>query len=557
VRRGLLLGLAALVALLVWWGSSRPVAVPGAVTERLPSLSFSPYRRGQSPLIGRYPSEAELAEDIARVATVAEGVRVYTSLEGFDRIPRLAAAQQLTVTMGAWLGSDPQHNRREVEALIAVANAYPQTVRRVIVGNETVVRHEITPAELIALLREVRARVAQPVSYADVPIVWRHHPELAAEVDFITVHILPYWEDRAVAFADAERYLRSSVSELGALFPGQPLFIGEVGWPADGRPRGPALASRPHQAGMVRMVARVGRELHLDYNLIEAFDQPWKGALEGRVGAHWGLFGADRQLKYPASGPIDPLPEAPWLAALAVTLGAGLGWLALRRPATGPGGTLLLALALQGLAALAVLAGWRALGNAFVPAQYLWALGVAVVAALLLLLSALNAAAALGTARPAQVRWAGPWLLWTAQGLLLFHAQRLTFTGHLRDIPTALPLLVVGCMALTVVMWRGAGNPWRAALWATLLPQPTPPSVAVRGGAAVVALMLCAAALGVVGAEALEAAGADFGRPAGLAERIALAVDWWGANPSANLWGVALLGLALPALLLALPPNRR
>ena len=33
-----------------------------------------------------------------------------------------------------------------------------------------------------------------PVTTGEIWSVWRDHPELVSAVDFIAVHILPYWE---------------------------------------------------------------------------------------------------------------------------------------------------------------------------------------------------------------------------------------------------------------------------------------------------------------------------------------------------------------------------
>ncbi len=53
------------------------------------------------------------------------------------------------------------------------------------------------------------------------------------------------------------------------------------------------------------------RKIKIDYFIMEAFDQPWKVDLEGVMGAHWGLFDKDRNLKIALEGPVkevSPLP---------------------------------------------------------------------------------------------------------------------------------------------------------------------------------------------------------------------------------------------------------
>jgi exo-beta-1,3-glucanase (GH17 family) len=555
--------LAALGALALWWAAARPVPVPGHLEERLQSLSFSPYRRGQSPLLHRYPSARELDQDLALIATVAAGVRTYTSLEGFDRVPELAAQHGLRVTMGAWLGSDSQHNRKEIEALVRVANAHPGTVTRVIVGNETLVRGEIQLSDLIADLRRVRARVHQPVSYADVPEVWLYYPQLAREVDFITVHVLPYWRDQAIPYAGAVAYLRDTVAALRARFPGKPLLVGETGWPADGRARGPALPGRAAQAGYLRLLPPTAAALGIQYNVIEAFDQPWKGALEGRVGAHWGVLTLDREPKYPPSGPIDPLPGWPRRAIPAILAGTALTLLAARggnRPR--PAVLLGLAAAAQGLATLAVLAADRLLGDAFTTAGLAWALLDSVLSFALAAAAVLTAGVHLTGRRPPCPRL-GPALLAATLLLLLLHSARLTFAGHLLDIPLSQPAVPSACLLLLGVLRLRRGRGWVPTLAAHALFQapglPAAPHPRWRRPAGLVALLLLGAALGVLTGEAFDGVAAGFGRDQDLAHRLLTAWGWLGANPVTNAWAAQLVLLALPwwasARLAGRPPD--
>jgi len=525
------------------------VAVPGGLEGRLRSLSFSPYRAGESPLLKVYPSAVELDADLALIAKVAEGIRTYTALEGFDRVPRLATHHGLRVTLGGWLGSDPQHNRQEIEALVRVANANPGTVTRVILGNEVLVRHELTPDTLIDHLREVRARVRQPVSYADVPEVWRFYPQLGAEVDFVTVHILPYWLDRGVPYAQAERYLLDQVAELRGRFPNKPLLIGESGWPAAGRPRGPALPGRVAQAGYLRMLARVAARHDFDYNVIEAFDQPWKGALEGLVGAHWGLFTFDRMLKYPPTGPIEPMPGWPWRAVPALLAGAGIILLATRR--TGLRGLPLLGLAVaaQGLSALTMLAVDRLLGDAFTPLVLVWALLTAILLATLaagsLLVGARILAESGGGRHPRLLA-----LFLASLLLVLIHSARLVLAGHLLDIPVLQPAVPAACLLLLAVLRRLHGLPWGHALALhELFDAPArvrPPRPAWYRSTLLGGLLLLAAALGVLVSEAFEAVVHDFGRDQNLLGRLATAWGWLGASPVADAWSGLLVVLAVP-----------
>lgn len=315
-----------------WWWFNRPVPVELSFNEPFPSVSFAPFRRGQSPISKNYPPPEQVAEDLRSLVGVTKGVRTYTSLEGMSVVPEVAHQLGMEVTHSAWLGAKLPINDREVEALVKAANQYPDTIKRVIVGNEVLLRQDLKPDQLIAYIRKVKARVKQPVSYADVWAFWLKYPEVAKEVDYITIHILPYWEDEPIGVDGAAEHIVMIYQMMAKAFPGKPILIGEAGWPTRGRSRGPAVASMENGARFVRTLARVSKENGFDYNVVEAFDQPWKALMEGTVGANWGVVDADRRVKFAMSGPVEPNPFWPRHAAVSVILGCAAALFYLRRP---------------------------------------------------------------------------------------------------------------------------------------------------------------------------------------------------------------------------------
>ncbi len=304
--------LAAAANYLVWWAAYRPVAVDMATAEMPRSISFAPFHRGQSPLIRSYPSPAEIESDMRLLSGKVRAVRTYTSLEGMEVVPLLAERYKLKVTHSAWLGTRTVINAQEISALIDAANRYPDAIERVIVGNEVLLRKDLTQRELINYIRAVRSAVRQPVSYADVWERWIDNPALADEVDFITVHILPYWEDHPVGVERAREHIAAVYDIVRARFPGKPILIGETGWPTDGRMRNDAAPGLVEHARFVAMVLDLAKEKGFDYNLIEAFDQPWKSILEGTVGKSWGMYYSDRSPKYGEDARVSADPD--WLA---------------------------------------------------------------------------------------------------------------------------------------------------------------------------------------------------------------------------------------------------
>lgn len=311
----------ALLTLAAWWWPNRPQAgdVP-MLAERFNSVSFAPFRPGHSPLRDIFPTAAEVEADIALIAPRVRAIRTYASIEGQYEVAEIAARHGVRMWKGAWLGSSRAQNERELVRLIEIANAHPETVERVVVGNEVLLRRDLPVGELIAALDRVKAAVRQPVTYADVWEFWVQFPELAAHVDIITIHILPYWEDEPLGVARTMAHVRDVFQRMQAMFPGRQIAIGEIGWPSRGRWREDAAPSRVNQAVFIREFITLSREMGFDYNLIEAFDQVWKYKSEGTVGAAWGLWTADRAEKFPLSGPVVENPDWPWYAGLALVL---------------------------------------------------------------------------------------------------------------------------------------------------------------------------------------------------------------------------------------------
>jgi cellulose synthase/poly-beta-1,6-N-acetylglucosamine synthase-like glycosyltransferase len=223
------------------------------------------------------------------------------------------------VTVGAWVDRQRAVNRIEIDAAIALARRHSNVIR-VIIGNEVVLRGDLTVTELASELDRVRAAVQQPVSTAEPWHVWIDNPRLVEHVDFITVHLLPYWE--GIKVQDAVDYLVSRMDLLQQAFPGKPILIGEVGWPSAGRTRGSAVASTSNEAAFLRRFLEKAKQQRYLYYIMEAFDQPWKARYEGAVGAYWGVYDVARRPKFAFDAPIVRIPRWHALAAVSVGLAA-------------------------------------------------------------------------------------------------------------------------------------------------------------------------------------------------------------------------------------------
>ncbi|WP_454619135.1 glycoside hydrolase family 17 protein [Bradyrhizobium cenepequi] len=333
----LLISLGAIAA--VWWWLATPITLSRAPIDpnaKLQCVSYAPFRDTQTPLVRTTHIPAEqIEQDLADLAKVTDCVRTYSIENGLDQVPGIAAKVGLKVIQGIWLGSDRLKNQTQIAVAVGLAKQYPGVITALVVGNEVLLRGEMTTADLAAYVRAVKAQVQVPVTYADVWEFWLRNREVYDAVDFVTIHILPYWEDMPVRAKFAAAHVDAIRKRMAVAFPGKEILIGETGWPSMGRMREGALPSRTNQARIVSEILDLAKREGFRVNLIEAYDQPWKRQLEGTVGGYWGLFDSvNRVVKYPPGIAISNYPLWKWY------MGAGLGlgfitflvaWLAVRR----------------------------------------------------------------------------------------------------------------------------------------------------------------------------------------------------------------------------------
>ena len=445
--------LLAAVGALWWWSAGRPVDLPDAPSARIACVSYAPFRRaGESPLDPHaFISPERIDADLKALSTRVDCVRTYSQGQGLSAVPGIARRYGMKVLMGIWLDADARSNEAQIREGIATAKNYPDVLSGIVVGNEVLLRGELDSTQIAGYLQQVRQAVNVPVTYADVWEFWLRHRELARSVDFITVHILPYWEDHPVAPDKAVRHVAKTYARVQKAFPGRQIMIGETGWPSAGRPRQLASASVVNEARYLRSFLRYADQAHLPYNVIEAFDQPWKRIQEGTAGGYWGIFNARDQPKFPMRGAVVEIPHwwDGWLAGVAAAVLFMLaGWPGRRwRGARG-----WLALALAGFAAGCALAWqwrqmWFACGDG-------WQWAQSIVACLLALITALSLARGIAehlcdvhTSRSFLPRW------WRAGWLfaLAWYSLLLIFDGRYRDFP--LGLFAVPCMGYALHAW--------------------------------------------------------------------------------------------------------
>src|SRR3954453_12877131 len=282
----------------------------------LPSVSYAPFEGSAHPDVDNIPQIEKIRADLKKLSTITRAIRLYSSTGGVELVPPIAAEFGLKVTVGAWIDKNADRNKREIEAAISLAKRN-SNVNGIVVGNETIFRGEQKIDDLIELIKQVKKSVNVPVTTGEIWNIWRDNPELASSVDFIAAHVLPYWENftskQAVDQAVAMFQL------LREQFPGKRIVIAEFGWPSAGYNLRNAMPGPFEQARVLRSFVTRAEAIGMDYNIVEAIDQPWK-FFEGGVGPYWGILNAAREPKFAWSGPI--LNENYWkLAIIALLVG--------------------------------------------------------------------------------------------------------------------------------------------------------------------------------------------------------------------------------------------
>jgi exo-beta-1,3-glucanase (GH17 family)/cellulose synthase/poly-beta-1,6-N-acetylglucosamine synthase-like glycosyltransferase len=282
---------------------------------QLASVSYSPFEGNVNPDAGGRASIERIRADLKQLAPVTRAIRTYSSTGGVELVPGAAAEVGLRVSVGAWIDKDKDRNEREVRNVIDLAKRH-SNVSSIVVGNETIYRDDVKVNELIQYIQRVKRSVSVPVTTGEIWSVWRDHPELVSAVDYIAVHILPYWE--GVSEKSAVDAAIGGYENLRRLYPGKRIVIAEFGWPSAGYNFKNATPGRIEQAVVLRDFVSRAEAFGIDYNIVEAIDQPWK-TNEGGVGPYWGVFDASRHAKFEWTGVLTS-PDHWKIAGIALLL---------------------------------------------------------------------------------------------------------------------------------------------------------------------------------------------------------------------------------------------
>ncbi len=298
------------------WGVLRDKQPAPDFTGPLPSVSYAPFDGSGHPDVDNIPTVEKIRADMKVLAPLTRAVRLYSSTGGVELVPPLANEAGLKVTVGAWIDKHTDRNEREIQAAVELAK-HNGNVNGIVVGNETIYRADQKVDDLIKLIQRVKSQVNVPVTTGEIWNIWLEHPELASAVDFIAAHILPYWE----GFSDKQAVEQALIiyQKLRDAFPGKRIVIAEFGWPSAGYNLKKAVPGPFEQAVVLRNFVTRAQSIGMEYNIVEAIDQPWK-YFEGGVGPYWGVLDASRAPKFNWTGPV--VNQDYWkLATIALLIG--------------------------------------------------------------------------------------------------------------------------------------------------------------------------------------------------------------------------------------------
>lgn len=261
--------------------------------EKIHGISFSPYGEGQKP--GDEVTSEQITEKLNVIADKVNWVRVFSCTKGNEQIPALAKQKGLKTLVGAWLDEDLENNEKEIENLISLAKQGLVDVAAV--GNEVLLREELTEDQLVDYIKRVKAALPEiEVGYVDAYYEFEDHPKITEQCDVILANCYPFWEGCALEYSIL--YMKDMYRRATKIANGKRVIITETGWPDQGAKEWGAVPSYLNALKYFIGTYQWAGEDNIDVFYFSSFDEKWKVEDEGGVGAHWGLWDTAGNYKY-------------------------------------------------------------------------------------------------------------------------------------------------------------------------------------------------------------------------------------------------------------------
>jgi len=256
-------------------------------------LCFSPYEEGQEP--GDLISEAQIRRKLEVISPYTQWIRTFSCTEGNEQIPKIAKEYGLKTLVGAWLGDDSEVNEQEIEGLIALSKAGFVDVTAV--GNEVMYRGDLEEDELITFINRVKNEIPNiPVGYVDAYYEFSDRPKITEVCDVILANCYPYWEGCSLEYSLV--YMKQMYQQALNAGKGKKVIITETGWPSKGTSLEGAHPSYDNALRYFINAQKWSKDDAIEMFYFSSFDESWKVGSEGDVGAYWGLWDKDENLKF-------------------------------------------------------------------------------------------------------------------------------------------------------------------------------------------------------------------------------------------------------------------
>ena len=259
----------------------------------LHGLCFSPYLEGQN--IGDQLSKSQISKRMDVIAPYSQWVRSFSCTEGNEHTPKIAKEKQLQTMVGAWIGDDKIQNEKEIKALIKLAKS--GFVDIAVVGNETLMRGELSEEELLAYINRVKKALPEiPVGYVDAYYQFVERPKIIDACDVILVNCYPFWEGCNIE--ESALYLKQMYAVTQQFAKGKPVIISETGWPNKGARLESAQPTENNAMKYFIDASNWAQKNEIPSFYFSSFDESWKVHHEGDVGARWGIWDKNEKLKF-------------------------------------------------------------------------------------------------------------------------------------------------------------------------------------------------------------------------------------------------------------------
>jgi len=263
------------------------------LTEGIHGLCFSPYEEGQKP--GDQLTEKQVRRRLEIIQPYTNWVRSFSTTEGNELIPIIAKEMGMNTLVGAWLGKDDKINQKEVEGLVKFANEGYVDIAAV--GNEVLYRKDLTEHALLDMILSVKKQIRNvPVGYVDAYYEFELHPEIVAACDVLLANCYPFWEGCPREYALI--YMKDMYRRAQKAANGKRVIITETGWPDEGTTLHGAQPSRENSMRYFIDAQQWAKEDDIEIFYFSSFDESWKTAAEGDVGAYWGIWDKNEKFKF-------------------------------------------------------------------------------------------------------------------------------------------------------------------------------------------------------------------------------------------------------------------